>query len=147
MGAPDAGVVVAAGAAAMGLAGMVAPFGVTAAEIGVGIACMVLGSLARTGFALQASLEGGNHVQLGKTFGALSAAVLTSPFLATLSFAAAHVAGFSSDPTIAIFLLVAGYSGPEFIKGVLNIVRDKVLGSIQSKAGSVNSGGDTTHGG
>lgn len=104
-----------------------APFGVTIEQLALGAGLMIFGALARTGFAVQTALEGGGTIRLSKTVGALAAAFLTAPFVSELAFATAHLINFQSDVTVAILLLIAGYSGPASVKSGVDWVLNTVL--------------------
>jgi hypothetical protein len=130
MTAPDTGSVAAGSAAAIVA---LAPFGISMTELMLGAVAMMCGALARTGFAVQGTLEAGGSVNVGKTLGALAAAVLTAPFLSGLAFAGAKVMNFESDATIGILLLGAGYGGPQVVKRFMEIGTNAVAGRFGAK--------------
>ncbi len=127
---PSSGVV--AGAAAATALTFTA-FGVTETEFVLGAGMMLLGTLARTGFAVQAALEAGQSINVGKTIGALAASVLTAPFLSALAFTLAKVSGFESDALIAVLLLAAGYGGPQLVKQIMDGVTKMLTSRLQPK--------------
>ena len=108
-------------------------FGITETEFILGAIAMLFGTLARTGFAVQATLEADGKVSLAKTIGALAAACLTAPFLSALAFSLAKVMNFESDATICVLLLAAGYGGPQVVKKFMDLVTSMVTSRLAPK--------------
>jgi hypothetical protein len=126
--------------AAAGTALVFSAFGVTTTEFVLGAGMMLLGTLARTGFAVQAALEAGQKVNVAATIGALAASILTAPFLSALAFTVAKVFNFESDALIAVLLLAAGYGGPQLVKQIMDAVTKMLTSRLQPKDQSSNPG-------
>ena len=108
-------------------------FGITETEFILGAVAMLFGTLARTGFAVQATLEADGIVSIAKTIGALAAACLTAPFLSALAFSLAKVMNFESDATICVLLLACGYGGPQVVKKIMDLVTSLVTSRLAPK--------------